>query len=199
MANIDLYLEAKAEFEDLVSKVIIEIGKFDPAIATLQAKNCVYRQYRDVRFSKDKTPYKVHMGAYLNPGGKKVNTPGYYLHLEPGNKNIFGGGLWEPVKDDLKKVRQEIDYNLAEWEKIINSKKTKSSYPEGLSTEGALKSRPAGYDLENPAIEYLKLKSFLLSHSFTDKEVEEKSFVKEVAKHATNLKPLLDFLNKALD
>lgn len=199
LANKDFYLEAKAEFEKLVSKIITEIGKFEPSIANLQAKDCVYRQYRDVRFSKNKTPYKVHMGAYLNPGGKKVNTPGYYLHLEPGNKNIFGGGLWEPDKDDLKKVRQEIDYNLADWEKIIKNKKIKKSYPTSLSIQGALKTRPAGYDVENPAIEYLKLKSFILSHSFTDKEVLEKNFIKEVAKHATNLKPVLDFLNKALD
>ena len=183
----------------LISKVIGEIGKFEPSIATLQAKDCVYRQYRDVRFSKDKTPYKVHMGAYINPGGKKVNTPGYYLHIEPGNKSIFGGGLWEPAKDDLKKVRQEIDYNLKDFEKLIKNKKLKFSYPSGLSTQGALKSKPAGYEIENPAIEYLKLKSFILSHSFTDKEVEEKNLIREISKHALNLKPLLYFLNKSLD
>lgn len=199
LANKDLYLEARSEFENLVAKVIEGIGKFDPQIATLEAKNCLYRQYRDVRFSKDKTPYKVHMGAYINVGGKKVNTPGYYIHLEPNNKSIFGGGYWEPQKDELKKVRQEIDYNLPEWEKLINSKKIKSSYPSGLSEEGSLKSKPAGYDVENPAIKFLKLKSFILSHSFTDKEVEEKSFSKDILKHAANLKPVLDFLNKALD
>lgn len=199
LANKDLYLEAKDEFEKLVAKIIIEISKFDSSISTLQAKDCTYRQYRDVRFSKDKTPYKVHMGAYINPGGKKINTPGYYIHIEPNNKSIFGGGFWEPTKDDLKKVRQEIDYNLNDWEKIIKNNKVKNSFPSGLSTQGALKRNPAGYDLENPAIEYLKLKSFIMSHSFSDVDLLNKNLAKEVSKHAFNLKPVLDFLNKALD
>jgi len=95
--------EAKEDFEKLVKNIIAKFGEIDPDIAPLEAKNCIFRQYRDVRFSKDKTPYKQHMGASFDRGGKKSGFAGYYLHIQPGNKSMAGGGIWMPEGEQLKK------------------------------------------------------------------------------------------------
>src|ERR1044071_4143311 len=107
--NRDNYIAAKADFENFISVLIKKISAFDEDIKELQAKDCTFRLNRDIRFSKDKTPYKVNMGASLNRGGKKSIYAGYYFHMEPGNKSFVGGGLWMPMPPELKKVRQEID------------------------------------------------------------------------------------------
>src|SRR5215470_2969006 len=116
--NKSVYLDAKEDMDNFVEQVIEGFGKIDTDIASLQPKDCTYRIYRDVRFSPDKTPYKTHMGAYLNKGGKKIPTAGYYVHIESGG-SMAGGGLWMPQAPELNKVRQEIDYNLGEWTKIL--------------------------------------------------------------------------------
>ncbi|HLO80078.1 MAG TPA: DUF2461 domain-containing protein, partial [Chitinophagaceae bacterium] len=108
-ANRHLYVEAKVEFEDFVSSLITSYGKHDPAIAHLLPKDCIFRINRDVRFSKDKSPYKNNFGASITSGGKKSPFAGYYVHIEPG-AGFVGGGLWQPMPDMLAKVRQEIDY-----------------------------------------------------------------------------------------
>lgn len=194
--NKDLYLGAKQDIEHLVEQVIERFGKIDPEIANLQPKDCTYRIYRDVRFSKDKTPYKINIGAYLNKGGKKTPSAGYYMHFEPG-RNMAGGGLWMPMAPELNKVRQEIDYSFAEWNSILKARAFKKSFPEGLEKEEQLSRPPKGYDEENPAIEYLKLKSFIVTRSFTDAEVQSKSFVKELLKTFESMKDFVYFLNRA--
>src|ERR1700733_12153362 len=167
--NKPAYLLAKEDMDQFVQKVIDGLGKTDPDIAPLLSRNCQYRIYRDVRFSKDKTPYKSHMGAFLNKGGKKSPTAGYYFHCEPG-RNIAGGGLWMPMPPELNKVRQEIDYNFPEWKKIVGNSTFKKLYPEGLSKEDILSRPPKGYEEENPAIGFLKLKSFFTFRTLTDAE-----------------------------
>lgn len=194
----DLYLGAKEDIEHLVEKVIAGFGKTDPEIATLQPKDCTYRIYRDVRFAKDKTPYKVNMGAYLNRGGKKMPTAGYYMHFEPG-RNMAGGGLWMPMAPELNKVRQEIDYNFTEWNKIINNRAFKKSFSEGLEKEYLLSRPPKGYSDDNPAIEYLKLKSFVVTRPFSDAEIQSRSFPRELAKTFESMKDFVYFLNRALE
>jgi len=194
--NKDLYLGAKEDIEDLVGHVIERFGKIDPEIANLQPKDCTYRIYRDVRFSKDKTPYKINMGAYLNRGGKKAPTAGYYMHIEPG-RSMAGGGLWMPLAPELNKVRQEIDYSLSEWNSIVTARAFKKNFREGLEKEDQLSRPPKGYDEENPAIEYLKLKSFIVTRSFTDAEVQSKSFAKELVKTFESMKDFVYFLNRA--
>src|SRR6202012_4271655 len=183
-----VYLDAKDDIDSLVEKVIEGLGKIDPDIATLQLKDCTYRIYRDVRFSQDKTPYKIHFGAYINKGGKKVPSAGYYLHIEPGGRSMAGGGLWMPMAPELNKVRQEIDYNFREWTTILHKKTFRNYFPEGLDKEGILSRPPKGYDAENPAIEYLKLKNYLVSRSFTDAEVLSGAFLKEVLKTFSSMK-----------
>ncbi|RYD82329.1 MAG: TIGR02453 family protein, partial [Sphingobacteriales bacterium] len=112
------YDAAREDHLNFTAKLIAEVGKWDDDIKKLQAKDCVYRIYRDVRFSKDKTPYKSHFGTYLSPGGKKSARAGYYFHLEP-EGTFLGGGVWEPQPEQLKNIRQEIDYNLDEFESIL--------------------------------------------------------------------------------
>jgi len=194
--NKDLYLGAKEDIELLVEQVIEGFGKIDPDIANLQPKDCTYRIYRDVRFSKDKTPYKINMGAYLNRGGKKAPTAGYYMHIEPG-RSMAGGGLWMPLAPELNKVRQEIDYSLSEWNSIVTARAFKKNFSEGLEKEDQLSRPPKGYDEGNPAIEYLKLKSFIVTRSFTDAEVQSKSFAKELVKTFESMKDFVYFLNRA--
>jgi uncharacterized protein (TIGR02453 family) len=194
----DLYLGAKEDIEHLVGQVIERLGKIDAEITTLQPKDCTYRIYRDVRFSKDKTPYKTYMGAYFNKGGKKKPTAGYYMHFEPG-RNMAGGGLWMPMAPELNKVRQEIDYSFPEWSGILTARTFKKNFAEGLEQEDLLSRPPKGYTEDNPAIGHLKLKSFIVTKPFTDAEVQSKSFTKELLKTFESMKDFVYFLNRALE
>jgi uncharacterized protein (TIGR02453 family) len=196
--NKSLYLVAKEDVEHFIEQVIAGLGKTDAEIASLQPKDCTYRIYRDVRFSKDKTPYKIHMGAYLNKGGKKMPTAGYYLHLEPG-RNMIGGGLWMPQAPELNKVRQEIDYSFQEWTGILGNNVFKKNFPDRLDKEDMLSRPPKGYTDDNPAIDDLKLKSFIVTRMLTDAEVQSKTFLKEAVKTFESMKAFVYFLNRALE
>ena len=121
----------------LVQNVIDEFCKTDTTLASLDAKKCMFRINRDIRFSKDKSPYKTNFGASINPGGKISFKAGYYLHIQPGN-SFVGGGIYQPMPDVLKKIRQEVDYNFDEFKNIINNKKFKAVYTKGLSKEGEM-------------------------------------------------------------
>ena len=174
-------------------------SKNDPTIKDLLAKSCLFRINRDVRFSKDKSPYKTNFGASINKSGKKAISAGYYFHLEPG-QCFAGGGIWMPMPEDLKKVRQEIDYNFAELKKIIGSKKFKSVY-SGLSRdEEYLLSRvPKGYEPDNPAAEYLKLKSFIAIVNMKDADLTSKELLKKTTASFEALQPLIEFINHAVE
>src|SRR6188768_1481751 len=115
------YQDAKADFESVVQQILDGLYKVEPELVGLQVKDCTFRIYKDVRFAKDKTPYKTNMGASFSPGGKKTPRPGYYFHLEPGGNTFAGGGMWMPEAAVLKKVRQEIDYNFEEFQQIISN------------------------------------------------------------------------------
>ena len=161
------------------------------------AKDCIFRINRDIRFSKDKSPYKTNMGAYINPGGKKINTPGYYFHCEPGG-SFAAGGLYVPEPAVLAKVRQEIDYSFDEWKKIINDKTFKKYFTKVDGIE-VLSRPPKGYTVDNPAIEFLKMKSYIVSRPLADTELTDKKLLKEVAKTFDAMKPMIDFLNKGMN
>ena len=191
------YDETKADFEKLVSKIIQGISRFDSDIVNLEVKNCTFRQYRDVRFSKDKRPYKTNMGAYFNKGGKKRNTAGYYFHFEPG-KNMMAAGLWMPESKELAKVRQEIDYNFDEWKMILNNPSLRKNFSESLSTTDSLKRPPKNYDETNPAIEHLRLKSFIISKKIDDAELLLPNLDKQLIQGYKTLKPFINFLNREL-
>lgn len=197
--NRSKYENAKANYEGLAEEVIKRLGKTDGTIAHLTPKECMFRINRDVRFSKDKSPYKTNMGFYISKGGKKSNYGGYYFHLQPGGCFI-AGGLWMPSAPDLKKVRQEIDYNWDEFRKIVEGKKFKSVFG-GLSTDSeyVLSRPPKGYEVDNPAIEYLKFKSLIATVKIDDKELLGKDLAKKIVENFVLVKPLVDFCNQALD
>jgi uncharacterized protein (TIGR02453 family) len=199
-ANRKKYDAAKTDLASFFQQVIDAFGKTDTSILTVNSKDCLFRINRDVRFSKDKSPYKTNMGAYLNANGKKSITAGYYLHIQPGN-SFVGGGIYQPDADALKKIRQEVDYNFDEFKKIINNKKFKAIYSKGLrmNDEVSLSRPPKGYDENNPAIDYLKLKSFVGTMPLTDSQLTDKKSVATIVKAFEALHPLVAFLNKALE
>lgn len=196
--NRKTYEAAKQDFAAFVDTVIRQFGKKDPSIAHLKAKDCMFRINRDIRFSKNKTPYKTNFGAFINSEGKKSMTAGYYLHVAPG-ESFTGGGMWQPPADMLAKVRQEIDYNLADFEKIINAKKFKTNYGTLAVEDGQLLSRvPKGYEPDNPAAAYLKHKSFIAILNIEDAVLTNKLLAAKIIGAFETLQPLNNFLNNAL-
>ena len=197
--NRSRFDNAKKDLLQLVDGIIKKLGKKDADIAMLAAKDCVFRQNRDVRFSKDKSPYKINMGAYFNRGGKKSNHAGYYFHLEPGNNSFAGGGLWLPEAPHLAKVRQEIDYCWAEFQKIISKKSFRDSFGDLNTKEHTLSREPKGYEKDNPAIKYLKLKSFVALQPITDIELNSKDLLNKLMARFEAIQPLIQFLNRPID
>lgn len=195
--NKSRYLEAKQGFEGLVADVLQELVKFDAKLDGLDPKKLPFRIYRDVRFSKDKRPYKINMGAGFSPNGKLVQEPGYYLHLQPGNKSFVAGGIYEPDATNLSKIRQEIDYNPEGLRKLMKSKSF-TKFFDGFDEYDRLKTAPKGYPKDHPDIEWLRHKSFIVSLALTDKQVTDKSFVKAVAVACKSIKPLNDYIREAI-
>lgn len=197
--NRKMYEAAKQDFENLVQTVITQYSKKDEDIASLKAKDCMFRINRDIRFSKDKSPYKTNFGASINRGGKKSLLAGYYFHCEPG-QCFVGGGLWQPFPDVLKKVRQEIDYCFDEFSGIIKNKKFKTVYGNLYRGEDISLSRPPkGYDENNPAIEFIKLKSFIALQELKDADLTDKNLSKKIVTAFDALQPLVKFINRALE
>ena len=196
--NRKTYEGARSDFEQFIQSVLNDHGKNDADLKELEAKKCIFRINRDVRFSKDKSPYKTNFGASMDRGGKKSGYAGYYFQLEPG-KSFLAGGLWMPEAEKLKKVRQEIDYCFDEFQKIISSKKFKSLFVDLYDGEEVKLSRvPQGFEKDNPASEYLKLKSWLVMHDLTDAEVTSKSLLKKTVDAFTVMQPFIKFLNRGL-
>ena len=193
------YENAKTDFADFIQTVIDKHGRKDNGIAHLKAKDCMFRINRDVRFSKDKSPYKNNMGAYINQGGKKSVFGGYYFHCQPG-QSFVGGGLWMPMPPELSKVRQEIDYNFDAFKKIIGSRKFKVVYGDlSREAEYTLSRVPKGYEADNPAADYLKMKSFVAMTPLKDAELISKDLAKKVLDSFETLQPLLKFINRGIE
>jgi uncharacterized protein (TIGR02453 family) len=138
------------------------------------------------------------MSAYFNKAGKKGNGAGYYVHAEPG-QSFIAAGIWMPAPEDLAKIRQEIDYNFDEWKQITGSKGFKKQFEKGIDKSNSLVRPPKGYEEENPAIEFLKLKSFVVTKPFTDASLMSESFLKELSRSFKEVKPMIDFINRSLD
>jgi uncharacterized protein (TIGR02453 family) len=195
--NRPLYENIKIEFQLFITELIQSISVFDPSIKQLEAKNCVFRINRDVRFSKNKAPYKSNLSASISPGGKKSFSAGYYIHLQP-DASYIAGGMWQPETPLIKAIRQEIDYNAEEFKSIITDKKFKKYFTK-LSDEDKLISVPKGYSKEHPEIELLKHKSFIVVHSLPNEKVFAKNAVKTVSQACETMYPLIKFLRRACD
>ncbi|MBA9072524.1 uncharacterized protein (TIGR02453 family) [Flavobacterium gossypii] len=199
LANKSYYEEYKKEYHQLISDFLEEMVPFDDSLRNLEPKKCAFRINRDIRFSKDKSPYKTHMGIWMTTDQNRSNSPGYYVHIEKGG-SFIAVGLHVPEAADLKKVRKEIAYFYEDLEEIVNDKDFKKIYPELDRTEAnSLKTAPKDYEKDHPAIEFLKLKSFTVSQKLDDKSLFEKDFVKKTAKKLITAKPLNDFLTRGLN
>ena len=194
--NKPTYLEAKEFFENFVGGFLDELIRFNPELVGLNPKKLPFRIYRDVRFSKDKRPYKTNMGAGFSPNGKLIQEPGYYLHIEPG-RNFIAGGMYLPEPANLAKIRQEIDYNGDKLDKIVKDKKFRKWF-KGFDDFDKLKTVPKGYAKDHPRIDWLKHRSLIVSHAFTDSEVKNKNFLKQLTEASKAIKPLNDFLREAI-
>ena len=195
--NKTRYIESKEEFEVFVSDLLNDMIEFDDSLAGLNPKKLIFRIYRDVRFSKDKSPYKKNLSAAFSSEGKGLGTPGYYVHFQPNNESFVGIGLFQPVPDKLARIRQEIDYNGDGLKKIFNEKKFKKNYSK-FWDEDKLKTMPKGYPKDHPYTEWLKLKSYIVVHNFKDTEVTAKNFKKQLVEVLKAGKPLNDFLKEAI-
>ncbi len=195
-ANQKRYDAYKKEYKQLAEAFIAEMSKGDSTLSHLEARNCTFRINRDIRFSKDKSPYKTNMGIWMSSGAKGFNLAGYYIHIEKG-ASFIAAGLHQPEADDLKKIRREIDGFHDDLEAIVGNAEFKKLYGD-LDRENALKTMPKGFDKEHPAIEFLKLKSFTATAKLSDKDIEDKDFVKKTSKKLLVLKPFVEFINRAL-
>lgn len=193
--NKHLYEEAKADLFPFIAILIKELAAIDPQYsADTEPKKALMRIYRDVRFSKNKDPYKNNYGIAFDVKGYGPNTPSYYLHLQPGNC-FFGVGFWQPEATVLKMIREEIDYNTAEFVDIINAKAFKDIYR--LSKEDTLKKAPKGYEIDHPQIDLLKLKSFISVYKIADSEFLKPTIVDKLITAFKTIQPFVLFLRKA--
>ena len=198
--NREKYITAKNEFETFISDLLQKMALFDSDLKELEPKQCTFRINRDIRFSKNKTPYKINLSASFNKGGKKSVYAGYYFHLQPEGNSFIGGGLWMPESADLKKIRQEIDYCFPEFKKIIHAPTFRKHYKELERDEKQmLINVPKGYDKENPAADFLKMKSIIATRDLSDADVLNPDVVNETIKSFKALMPLIKFINRALE
>ena len=195
-ANKNLFDAAQDNMTAFAGYLIGEIDKFDDAVAGLDPKTCVFRIYRDVRFSKDKSPYKTNLGAYISPGGRKSMQPGYYFHLEPG-RSFVAGGKHYPDGPELLKLRTAIASETDEFLKIVHKKSFLDAF--GKVRGESLKTTPKGFEPGHKAIEYLKLKEYMAFTEFLDEEfLTSPEYPKHLVKLAKEMYPLVAFLRKAL-
>lgn len=197
--NKKRYEVFKKDYHQLVKDFLDAMKPLDPTLEMLEVKNCTFRINRDIRFSKDKSPYKDHLGVWLSSGSKGMNRSGYYVHIARSG-SFIAGGFYCPEANDLKKVRKEIAYFYEDLEEILNHKDFKREFKDFDRNEiNTLKNPPRGYEKEHPAIEFLKLKSFETSQKFDIEEITKKDFVAKMTQKLIVLKPLNDFINRALE
>lgn len=195
-ANKNAFVRANDNVIAVTGDLIGRIAKFDAAIVGIDPKSCVFRIYRDVRFSKDKSPYKTNLGAFIAPGGKKAMLPGYYFHVQP--KMFFSAaGIHMPEGSELLKIRSYIAANTKEFFKIVEAKKFVERFG-GFHDGDKLTKPPKGFDADHPAIEYLKLRSFTVGEEFSEKDVLSTDYPKMLAESFRAAYPLVDLLRRAL-
>ncbi|MES2689485.1 MAG: DUF2461 domain-containing protein [Bacteroidota bacterium] len=190
------YDALRKQWLEFVGEAIKNMGKVDTDLLELEPKNCIFRINRDVRFSANKDPYKNNFSMILQKGGKKSESGGYYLHIQPGGCFI-AGGAWQPMPDKLAAIRQEIDYHASDFVKIVTDKNFVKHF--GKLGGEVLQRPPKGYEADNPMIQFIKHKSFIAECKMSDKEVMDPDFIKVMTEKFKAFKPLQDFLNRAID
>jgi uncharacterized protein (TIGR02453 family) len=194
-ANKSVYNKVRLEYEMFVELLIQRINQFDEDIGPLAANDAIYRIFRDIRFSSDKSPYKTHFGAYISRGGKKAANPGYYFHIQPGG-SFLAGGIYMPSSDILKSIRTEIYENTEEFKEIINNSDFKKDF--GPMWGEKLKTPPRGFPKDFPDIELLKYKHYVVARDLTDEEVLDKDLLENTVRIFRLMMPLNRFINDAM-
>jgi len=194
--NKTSYLHALKCYEEVVEKIISSVEIFDDEVVGLKAKDTIFRIYRDVRFSHDKSPYKNHFGAFVAPGGRKGDA-GYYIHLEPG-ASMLAGGSWHPDAENLKKIRKAVDLFQEEFLEIVSEKAFKEWFGS-VSTDDTLTQVPAGFNANSPVANYLKMKSFTVGHGFSNKEVLAPDFEAKLGAGCKAMFRFNKFLREAIE
>lgn len=191
------YDKLRGNFENDISKLLALMSMYDDELKNLTPKDCIYRIYRDIRFSEDKTPYKTHFGVFMTKYGRKLNRAGYYLHIEPGG-SMLCAGLWFPDPALLKAVRKEICDNAEELLEIMANPALKKTYG-GFDRENTLKKVPNGYPKDFPYPELLKLKSFGVVYKAKDDFFYDRKWIEKVAEYFRPAKAMNDFFNYTAD
>ena len=192
------YERTRIEFEQLSTNLILEISKFDSEINQLEAKDCIFRIYRDTRFSLDKTPYKTHFGVYIaSAGGRKSKRGGYYLHLDPAGC-FLGVGVWCPDPNLLKSLRQSVYDNIEELNTIRFQPNFKQYFNSFLE-ENKLINVPKGFPKDFPEAELLKLKHYLVEYKIDETLLKADDFVQKTAEILKLAHPFNQFLNYTVD
>lgn len=195
--NRSTYQEVKKQFEGEVEKYIDVIASIDPDVAACEVKKSIFRLFRDVRFSKNKEPYKTNLGAAIAKQGRKSGHAGYYIHIKPNGETMIGGGMYCPESSILQKIRQEIDYCGDEFKGIVEGKNFKGSFGE-LWDGDRLKLAPKGYPKDHTNIDLLKNKSFVAMRHFSDEDILNKDVPQLVLEQAKLIHPFNQFLNRAM-
>jgi uncharacterized protein (TIGR02453 family) len=197
--NKKRYENYKKDYHSYIASILAAIKPLDKSLEPLEVKNCTFRINRDIRFSKDKSPYKTNIGVWISQNINRKNAPGYYIHFEKGN-SFIAGGCWCPEPHELKQIRKEIAFFYEDLEAIVNDKKFKAEFGTLTFDENnTLKKAPKDFDPNHPAIEFLKLKSFTASEKIDDKLFLDPNFSKIVTEKLIVLKPMNDFLSRALE
>ncbi|MGH2666425.1 DUF2461 domain-containing protein [Flavobacterium sp.] len=198
-ANKKCYENYKKDYHQFIASILEQMKPLDTSLDLLEVKNCTFRINRDIRFSKDKSPYKTNMGVWLTTNKNRKNSPGYYVHFEKGS-SFIAGGVWCPETEELKKIRKEIAFFHEDLDGIVTNPTFKKEFGEITRDESSvLKKAPKGYEPNHPAIEFLKLKSFTCSQKIDDALFLDKDFSKKIAQKLIVIKPLNEFLNRALE
>jgi uncharacterized protein (TIGR02453 family) len=195
-ANKSLYDNAKNSFETFINILIPKLKAIDSSVDVMSARECVFRIYRDVRFSKDKNPYKTNFGAYMVHGGKKSNFAGYYFHVQPGNESFVGGGIYLPEPSVLNAVRKAVYENTEEFKEILSDDKFKKTFPELFGEK--LKSVPRAFPKDFDDGELLKYKSYTVLHGFKDTDLTSEKFMDQILEVFEIQKPFNDFINQSI-
>ena len=194
--NKEEYDTLRVVFEFLVQQLIDELSKFDTSLLGVSAKSCIFRIYRDIRFSYDKTPYKPYFSAWITRNGRKGEYPGYYIHIEPGNVHL-AAGVWHPDPKLLKMIRAEIYENYDEFKKIVQNKKFIDLF--GEIRGDMLKSTPKGYDKDFEGAKYLKYKDYFIEHPVNDLFFNKETWIADSVQILGQTKQFNNFLTEVVD
>lgn len=192
-----VYQILRKQFEQFIAQTILDIAQFDDSVKNIEPKQCIFRINRDIRFSKDKSPYKTNFGAFIAPGGRNSGSAGYYIHLEPDNC-LLAGGVYMPPSDRLKALRKEIYENTRAFKKIIHNKDFKKHFNK-ITSDKMLKTAPKGFPKDFNDIDLLKYKHYTVIKKVPEDLVTSENFADEVTETFKALYPFNRFINEGIN